>query len=149
MLFRSGGRAYISDDYVTIKEKYDTVESEEKKGTVEERGKRVVAYAKQFLGNPYVWGGTSLTEGADCSGFVQSVYRKFGVKLPRTTWDMENAGIEVTYDEILPGDLILYEGHVGIYIEENQIINAIDEENGIGISPAFFTDIITIRRVLE
>ena len=144
-----GGRAYISDDYVTIKEKYDTVESEEKKGTVEERGKRVVAYAKQFLGNPYVWGGTSLTEGADCSGFVQSVYRKFGVKLPRTTWDMENAGIEVTYDEILPGDLILYEGHVGIYIEENQIINAIDEENGIGISPAFFTDIITIRRVLE
>ena len=144
-----GGRAYISDDYVTIKEKYDTVESEEKKGTVEERGKRVVDYAKQFLGNPYVWGGTSLTEGADCSGFVQSVYRKFGVKLPRTTWDMENAGIEVTYDEILPGDLILYEGHVGIYIEENQIINAIDEENGIGISPAFFTDIITIRRVLE
>lgn len=61
---------------------------------------------------------------------------------------MENAGIEVTYEKFFRR-FILYEGHVGIYIEENQIINAIDEENGIGISPAFFTDIITIRRVLE
>lgn len=146
-----GERAYISDEYVIVKEKSGGAEfkEEEKKKEIAEKGKKVVAFAKQFLGNPYVWGGTSLTEGADCSGFVQSVYKKFGIELPRTTWDMESVGIEVTYDEILPGDLLLYDGHVGIYMEEDQIINAIDEENGIGISSALFTDIITIRRVIE
>lgn len=111
-------------------------------------GQAVVDYACQFLGNPYVWGGTSLTNGADCSGFVQSVYANFGVSLPRVTWDMENAGVGVSYDQAIPGDIILYDGHVGIYMGNGQIVNAIDEAHGIGITSATYTNIITVRRLL-
>lgn len=111
-------------------------------------GQAVVDYACQFIGNPYVWGGTSLTNGADCSGFVQSVYAHFGISLPRTTWDQENVGIGVSYGEALPGDLILYDGHVGIYMGNGQIVNAMNESDGIGICPATYTAIVTVRRVL-
>ena len=111
-------------------------------------GQAVVDYACQFIGNPYVWGGTSLTNGADCSGFVQSVYANFGISLPRTTWDQENVGIGVSYEEALPGDLILYDGHGGIYMGNGQIVNAMNESDGIGICPATYTNIITVRRVL-
>lgn len=111
-------------------------------------GQAVVDYACQFIGNPYVWGGTSLTNGADCSGFVQSVYAYFGIGLPRTTWDQENVGIGVSYEEALPGDLILYEGHVGIYMGNGQIVNAMNESDGIGICPATYAPIKTVRRVL-
>lgn len=111
-------------------------------------GQAVVDYACQFIGNPYVWGGTSLTNGADCSGFVQSVFANFGISLPRTTWDQENVGIGVSYEEALPGDLILYEGHVGIYMGNGQIVNAMNESDGIGICPATYTPIKTVRRVL-
>ena len=111
-------------------------------------GQAVVDYACQFIGNPYVWGGTSLTNGADCSGFVQSVYAYFGIGLPRTTWDQENVGTGVSYEEALPGDLILYEGHVGIYMGNGQIVNAMNESDGIGICPATYTPIKTVRRVL-
>lgn len=111
-------------------------------------GQAVIDYASQFLGNPYVWGGTSLTEGCDCSGYVQSVYANFGVALPRTTWDMEYVGYEVSYEEAQPGDLFLYEGHIGLYMGDGTIINAIDEANGIGITNANYTTIKTIRRVL-
>ena len=95
-------------------------------------GQAVVDYAMQFVGNPYVWGGTSLTNGADCSGFVQSVYANFGVSMPRTSSAMRSAGTEVSYSEAVPGDVICYEGHVGIYIGNGQIVNAIDEAHGIG-----------------
>ena len=111
-------------------------------------GQAVVDYAMQFVGNPYVWGGTSLTNGADCSGFVQSVYANFGVSMPRTSSAMRSAGTEVSYSEAVPGDVICYEGHVGIYIGNGQIINAIDEAHGIGVSSATYTNIITVRRLL-
>lgn len=111
-------------------------------------GQAVVDYACQFIGNPYVWGGTSLTEGADCSGFVQSVYARFGISLPRTTWDQEYAGTAVSYDQAMPGDLILYEGHVGIYMGNGQIVNAINPSKGIGVIPATCMQIKTVRRVL-
>lgn len=111
-------------------------------------GQAVIDYACQFIGNPYVWGGTSLTEGADCSGFVQSVYAYFGISLPRTTWDMENAGYEVSYEEAQPGDLILYDGHVGLYMGDGTIVNAMNEADGIGICSATYAPIITVRRVL-
>ena len=108
----------------------------------------IVEFASQFIGNPYVWGGTSLTEGADCSGFVQSVYAHFGISLPRTTWDMENVGVAVSYEQALPGDIVLYDGHVGLYMGDGTIVNAMNEADGIGICSATYTNIITIRRVL-
>ena len=111
-------------------------------------GQAVVDYAMQFVGNPYVWGGTSLTNGADCSGFVQSVYAHFGISLPRTTWDMENVGVAVSYEQALPGDIVLYDGHVGLYMGDGTIVNAMNEADGIGNCSATYTNIIKIRRVL-
>ena len=111
-------------------------------------GQAVIDYACQFIGNPYVWGGTSLTEGADCSGFVQSVYAHFGISLPRTTYDMVNSGYAVSYEEAQPGDLILYDGHVGLYMGDGTIVNAMNEADGIGICSATYTNIIAVRRVL-
>lgn len=111
-------------------------------------GQAIVDYACQFIGNPYVWGGTSLTDGADCSGFVQSVFAHFGISLPRTTYDQINAGVEVNYDQAMPGDLICYDGHIGIYIGNGQIVNAQNPEQGIGISPATYTTILSVRRIV-
>ena len=111
-------------------------------------GQSVVNFACQFIGNPYVWGGTSLTQGADCSGFVQSVYANFGIALPRTTYDMVNVGYEVSYEQAMPGDLVLYDGHVGLYMGDGNIVNAMNEVDGIGICSATYAPIITIRRVL-
>ena len=105
-------------------------------------------YACQFIGNPYVWGGTSLTNGADCSGFVQSVYKHFGVNLPRTSTQMREAGTGVSYSEAIPGDIICYDGHVGIYMGDGQIVNAINSAKGIGILSATYANIITVRRIL-
>lgn len=111
-------------------------------------GQVIVDYACQFIGNPYVWGGTSLTDGADCSGFVQSVFAHFGISLSRTTYDQINAGVEVSYDQAMPGDLICYDGHIGIYIGNGQIVNAQNPEQGIGISPATYTTILSVRRIV-
>ena len=111
-------------------------------------GQAVVDNAIQFVGNPYVWGGTSLTNGADCSGFVQAVYANFGVVMPRTSSAMRSAGTEVSYSEAVPGDVVCYDGHVGIYVGNGQIVNAIDEAHGIGVSSATYANIITVRRLL-
>ncbi len=112
-------------------------------------GGSVVDFATQFVGNPYVWGGTSLTNGADCSGFVQSVYSNFGVSLPRTTYDQINSGTEVSYADAQAGDLIVYDGHVAIYMGNGQIVHAANEEQGIIISnnPTYDT-ILSVRRVI-
>lgn len=124
-----------------------TRQAAEQAANVSTLGQQIVDYACQFIGNPYVWGGTSLTNGADCSGFVQSVYEHFGINLPRTTWDQEYSGTGISYEEAMPGDLILYEGHVGIYIGNDQIVNAINPSKGIGIIPATCMSIKTVRRV--
>lgn len=123
-------------------------ETAQTSGDISSVGQAVIDYACQFIGNPYVWGGTSLTEGADCSGFVQSVYAHFGVSLPRTTYDMVYSGYEVSYENALPGDLILYDGHVGIYMGDGTIVNAMNEADGIGICSATYADILTVRRVI-
>ncbi len=119
-------------------------EAKEKAGS----GQAVVDYACQFIGNPYVWGGTSLTNGADCSGFVQSVYKHFGVSLPRTSGQMRGAGTGVSYSEAIPGDVICYDGHVGIYMGDGQIVNAINRSKGIGVLSANYASIVTVRRIL-
>ncbi len=112
-------------------------------------GSSVVNYATQFVGNPYVWGGTSLTSGADCSGFVQSVYANFGVSLPRTSYEQQNAGTEVSYADAQPGDLICYGGHVAIYMGNGQIVHASNAKDGIKISNnAAYRTITSVRRLV-
>ena len=112
-------------------------------------GSSVVSYATQFVGNPYVWGGTSLTSGADCSGFVQSVYANFGVSLPRTSYEQQNAGYEVSYADAQPGDLICYGGHVAIYMGNGQIVHASNSRDGIKVSDnAAYRTITSVRRLV-
>lgn len=112
-------------------------------------GSSVVDYATQFVGNPYVWGGTSLTNGADCSGFVQSVYSNFGVSLPRTSYEQQNAGTEVSYADAQPGDLICYGGHVAIYMGDGKIVHASNSRDGIKVSDnAAYRTILSVRRLV-
>ena len=125
-----------------------TVETNDADGGRAGSGQAVVEYASRFIGNPYVWGGTSLTHGADCSGFVQSVYKHFGIQLPRTSSQMRSAGRAVSYSNARPGDVICYNGHVGIYKGNGQIVNAINRARGIGILSANYANIITVRRLL-
>ena len=122
-------------------------EAAARQAELETKGQAVIEYAKQFLGNPYVYGGTSLTRGTDCSGFVRGVYAHFGISMPRTSYYMRRAGYEVSYSEIMPGDVICYPGHVGIYAGDGKIVNAIDEARGIGFSNVRPKSIVAIRRI--
>ena len=110
-------------------------------------GSAVANYAVQFVGNPYVYGGTSLTNGADCSGFVMSVYRQFGVSLPHSSSALRSSGYGVSQGEMQPGDIVCYSGHVGIYIGNGQIVHASNARDGIKISTAYYRSILAVRRI--
>lgn len=113
------------------------------------RGSSVVSYATQFVGNPYVWGGESLTNGADCSGFIKSVYAHFGVSLPHSSGAMRSCGVGVSYSEAKPGDIICYSGHVAIYMGGGAIVHASNKKDGIKISyNAAYRSIVAVRRVI-
>lgn len=112
------------------------------------KGQDIANYACKFVGNPYVAGGTSLTNGADCSGFVMSVYKNFGISLPRSSYSQSTVGRGVSYSEAKPGDIIYYGGHVGIYIGNGQIVHASTQRTGIKITSATYRNIITVRRVV-
>lgn len=104
------------------------------------KGQEIADFALQFVGNPYVWGGTSLTSGADCSGFVQSVYRNFGISLPRVAADQAQAGTRVSLEQLQTGDLIFYADggaiyHVVLYLGNGQVVHASIAATGIKISP--------------
>ena len=104
------------------------------------KGQEIADFALQFVGNPYVWGGTSLTSGADCSGFVQSVYRNFGISLPRVAADQAQAGTRVSLEQLQTGDLIFYADggaiyHVVLYLGNGQVVHASSAATGIKISP--------------
>ena len=112
------------------------------------KGQEIANFACQFVGNPYVPGGTSLTEGADCSGFTMAVYNNFGLSLPRSSYAQAGYGREVSYSEAQPGDIIYYGGHVGIYIGNGLIVHASTQATGIKISNALYRSIITVRRIV-
>ncbi|MCR4740243.1 MAG: C40 family peptidase [Lachnospiraceae bacterium] len=110
------------------------------------KGQEIANFALQYVGYPYVSGGTSLTEGCDCSGFTSAVFANFGISLPRTSYSQSTAGREVSYASAQPGDIIYYGGHVGIYIGNGQIVHASTAATGIKISNALYRSIITVRR---
>lgn len=112
------------------------------------KGKEIAVYACGFVGNPYVAGGTSLTNGADCSGFTQSVFKQFGYSLPRNSTSQRSVGREVSYAQAEPGDIICYPGHVAIYIGNGKIVHASSAKTGIKISNALYRDILCVRRVV-
>jgi cell wall-associated NlpC family hydrolase len=110
-------------------------------------GSSVVAYGSQFVGNPYVYGGSSLTNGTDCSGFVMSVYSAFGVSLPHSSSALRSVGYGVSYDEMQPGDIVCYSGHVGIYAGNGQLLHASTYRTGITYSNVNYKQILAIRRI--
>lgn len=117
-------------------------------GEGSEMGKAVAEYALQFVGNPYVYGGSSLTNGTDCSGFVMSVYANFGVSLPHSSASDRSQGYAVdSLENAQPGDLICYSGHVALYIGNGQIVHASNKRTGIIVSQANYRKILAIRRI--
>ena len=148
--------AYVSTDYCVVEEELETAVTMKELlygNGVSNTRIDLCQYAKQFVGNLYVWGGTSLTKGADCSGFVQSVFKKFGVSLPRTSREQAGVGTKISLADAKPGDLIFYAkggtiNHVALYIGDGQVVHASNPRTGIRISNATYRSPATIRRVL-
>ena len=148
---------YVSADYVDIKSNLATAITMTEllygQGVSDVRVD-LCQYAKQFLGNPYVWGGTSLTNGADCSGFVLSVFKKYGVSLPHSSRAQANCGVSIGASELQPGDLIFYAkggtiNHVAIYIGSGQVIHASSPKTGIKISSYSYRTPAKMIRILQ
>lgn len=116
-------------------------------------GKQVAKFGCQYIGNKYVYGGTSLTNGTDCSGFTYRVYQNFGYTLPRTSYEQRSAGKAVEYKDAQPGDLICYSGHIGIYIGGGYIVHASNSkpypQGGIKVSKATYRTILSVRRIIQ
>ena len=139
--------AYVSADYVTVEEKLKTGHTLAELnygGEVSDIRVQLVNYALKFIGNRYVWGGNSLTKGVDCSGFTQQVYKKFGIKIPRTSRTQPSAGKKIKASQAKPGDLFFYGdkngiNHVAIYIGNGKIVHASNPKDGIKISNAYYS----------
>lgn len=148
--------AYVSGDYVDVEERLEKAVTLTEllygQGVSDVRVS-LVQYAKQYIGNPYVWGGTSLTKGADCSGFTMSIYKKYGVSLPHHAASQAQLGKKVSLAEAQPGDLVFYSkngsiNHVAIYIGNGQVIHASSPKTGIKISTVNYRSVACVRRYL-
>lgn len=149
---------YVSAEYAHVEESLDTAVTMTEllygMGVSDVRVE-LCEYAKQFVGNPYVWGGTSLTKGADCSGFVLSVFKKYGVNLPHYSVSQSNSGTKISRDELQAGDLIFYAdssgtiNHVAIYLGGNQVIHASNPKSGIKISKYNYRTPVKYVRILQ
>ena len=149
---------YVSADYVEVKDGLNTaITIAQFKYGLDVSDVRVdlCEYALEFVGNPYVWGGTSLTKGADCSGFVLSIYKKYGIELPHYSKSQSNYGKEINYKDAQPGDLLFYGSskstisHVAIYLGDGQIVHANDEKTGIIVSNAYYRTPVKACTLLE
>jgi cell wall-associated NlpC family hydrolase len=109
-------------------------------------GSSILDYASQFIGNPYVWGGTSLTGGADCSGFVKSVLAHFGIDVPHSSASIRGCGRQVSESEMQPGDIVCYSGHVGIYAGDGRLLSALGKKYGITYNSVHYKNILSVRR---
>ncbi len=156
--FTAGAHCAINETSVLIEESEEEPEVEENDvaevaEAAEEAvltGEDIVEFALQYVGNKYVYGGTSLTNGADCSGFVMRVYEAFGYQLPRSSYYQRSAGREVSAEEIQPGDIVCYSGHVAIYIGDGKIVHASNAKDGIKVSNDYrYRKVLSIRRILE
>lgn len=156
-VFYDGKLAYVSADYVTVGENLKTALNMTEflygEGVSDVRVE-LCEYAKQFIGNPYVWGGTSLTNGADCSGFTMSVMAKYGIYLPHSSRAQANMGTAVTMAEAKPGDLVFYSkgktiNHVAIYIGGGQVVHASSPKYGIRITSVYYRTPTKIRRFIQ
>lgn len=149
--------AYIAAEYVTIEEKLDTAitMSELLYGQgVSDVRVEIVEFAKQFLGNPYVYGGSSLTKGTDCSGFTMSIYKNFGVKLSHHAASQAKEGTKISYSDLQPGDLVFYANsrginHVALYIGGGRVIHASNKKTGIKISKYNYRTPVKYVRILR
>mgnify|MGYP002657447420 FL=1 len=150
-------KGYISGEYVTISQKLPTASSVEEleNGTgVSDTRVSLVQYALQFVGNRYVWGGTSLTNGIDCSGFTMQIYARYGISLPHHAASQPGYGTRISASDAQPGDLFFYGSgstisHVGIYIGNGQIVHASNARTGIKISSAYYRTPICVARYLK
>lgn len=141
----AGKTGYVPKQYVYVGTKAPSLT-----GSTYEKGQTVAEFAQRFVGNPYVWGGTDLNRGADCSGFIGSIYRSFGYKLPRSSSELRSAGRKVSYSQKQPGDIICYNGHVAMYIGNGKIVHASNRKTGIKISQrANYRSIVCVRRIVK
>lgn len=141
----AGKTGYVPKQYVYINTNAPALT-----GSTYEKGQTVAKFAQRFVGNSYVWGGTDLNRGADCSGFIGSVYRSFGYKLPRSSSELRSAGRKVSYSQKQPGDIICYNGHVAMYIGNGKIVHASSRKTGIKISQrANYRSIVCVRRIVK
>ena len=152
-----GEEGYVASEYVNVSNELKTAltitEALYGEGVTDVRI-ALCEFAKQYVGNRYVWGGTSLTKGADCSGFVLSVFRNYGVSLPHSSVAQANCGTRISVSEAQPGDLIFYGNgkrinHVAIYIGGGRVVHASNPRTGIIISNAYYRSPVCATRILQ